>query len=700
MPSDFISIKGAREHNLKNISLDIPRGKLIVFTGLSGSGKSTLAFDTIYAEGQRRYVESLSAYARQFLGLMPKPDVDSIEGLSPAISIEQKSGSKNPRSTVGTVTEIYDYMRLLWARIGTPFCPNCKIPISSQSLDSIVDQIMSAGLGADATIYAPLIRGQKGTFEKLVEEQGRLGFTRVRIDGQIVIIDRYDGQIDKNKKHDLDLLVDRVKTVKSERDRLAEAVQVAAERADGLIKAEIGGKEVLFSQKNACPKCGFSFPEIQPRLFSFNSPFGACPECHGLGVKFYPDPNLVVQDKGKSLLDGAIAPWNNRFMSFRLSQLAAVGKKYGFDLTTPFNKLSKKHQDIILYGDLQAGGDFEGVLPIIWRTYLETESASRRDDLERYMGEEICPACRGKRLKPQALSILIDGKSIIDVAEMPVSEAYGFFSSLKLKPSENYIAKPVLKEVRNRLDFLINVGLSYLTLDRRSGTLSGGEAQRIRLATQIGANLSGVLYVLDEPSIGLHQRDNSKLLSTLKALRDLGNTLIVVEHDEETMRAADHIVDIGPGAGMHGGEIVAQGDLSSIMSCKRSITGAYLRGEKKIAVPSRRRVPKGWLVLRNCRHNNLKNITARFPLGVFVGVTGVSGSGKSSLVSETLYPALLMRFGSSKVSVGSHESLEGIEQIGGVISIDQSPIGRTPRSNYLYRRIHSNPGAFCPFACI
>ncbi|VVB56879.1 UvrABC system protein A [uncultured archaeon] len=708
MSSETITIKGAREHNLKNISLQIPRGQLTVFTGLSGSGKSTLAFDTIYAEGQRRYVESLSAYARQFLGIMSKPDVDSIDGLSPAISIEQKAGSKNPRSTVGTTTEIFDYMRLLWARIGTPYCPKCKIPITSQSMDSIIDQIMEAASGAEATIYAPLIRGQKGTFEKLVEEQGRLGFTRMRIDGQAVIIDRYDGQIDKNKKHDVDLLIDRVKTTKAERDRVAEAVQAAAERAEGLIKAEIGGKETLFSQKNACPQCGFSFSEIQPRLFSFNSPFGACPECHGLGVKMYPDPELVVPDKTKSLLEGAIAPWNTRFQSFRLQQLAAVGKQFGFDMTTPFNKLSKKQQDIVLRGSGEekidykfesksgdsvwtSSGSFEGVLPNLWRGYMETESAARREDLEKYMSEEVCPACHGKRLKEEALSIFIADKSIIDVTSMPISEAYGFFSDLKLKTQESYIAKPVLKEVRNRLDFLINVGLAYLTLDRVSGTLSGGEAQRIRLATQIGANLTGVLYVLDEPSIGLHQRDNGKLLSTLKALRDLGNTLIVVEHDEDTMRAADHVVDIGPGAGVHGGEVVAEGKLPEIMACKRSLTGAYLRGERKIALPAKRRAPKGWLVLRNCRHNNLQNITVRFPLGCFVGITGVSGSGKSSLISETLYPALRMRFGTAKVSVGSHESLEGLEFIDGVIDIDQSPIGRTPRSNPI-----TYIGAFTP----
>ncbi len=708
MASESIVIKGAREHNLKNINLEIPRNTLTVFTGLSGSGKSTLAFDTIYAEGQRRYVESLSAYARQFLGLMSKPDIDSIEGLSPAISIEQKAGSKNPRSTVGTTTEIYDYLRLLYARLGTLFCPNCKIPISSQSLDAIVEQIMQTADGADATIFAPLIKGQKGSFERLVEDQGRAGFTRVRIDGTTYIIDKFDpNTLDKARKHDVDLLVDRVKATKGERDRLAEAVQVAAARADGQVKAEVGSNSTTFSQKNACAQCGFSFGDIQPRLFSFNSPFGACVECHGLGVKLEIDPDLVIPDKSKSLLDGAIVPWNNRFQTWRMQTLAAVGRQYDFDMNTPISKMGKKKMDVIMYGsdekidfkyESKSGesvwtnsGKYEGVIPSLERTYRETESESRRDDIARYMRELNCPSCHGQRLKPEALAVKIKEHSIIDLTRMPVGEAYGFFTDLKLKPTDAYIARPVLKEIRNRLDFLLNVGLGYLTLDRVTGTLSGGEGQRIRLATQIGANLTGVLYVLDEPSIGLHQRDNAKLLSTLKSLRDLGNTLIVVEHDEDTMRAADFVVDIGPGAGVAGGEIVATGKLADVMGCKKSITGAYLRGEKTIAMPPSRRKPRGWLVMRGCTHNNLKNITVKFPLGVLCAITGVSGSGKSSLISETLHPALRLRFYKSREKPGSHESLEGLELVDGVVNIDQSPIGRTPRSNPI-----TYIGAFTP----
>ncbi|MFH1094625.1 MAG: excinuclease ABC subunit UvrA, partial [Candidatus Micrarchaeota archaeon] len=697
MAEPFIKIKGAREHNLKGISLDIPRDTLTVFTGLSGSGKSTLAFDTIYAEGQRRYVESLSTYARQFLGVMSKPDVDSIEGLSPAISIEQKAGSKNPRSTVGTTTEIYDYLRLLYARLGEPHCPNCHIPISSQSMDSILEQIIQSAKGAEVTVWAPLIRGQKGTFEKLVEEQGRLGYTRVRIDQQVVLVDKYTGDIDKQKKHDVDLLIDRLKAGAAERDRLSEAVQAAASLAGGLVKAEINGQNTLFSQKNACAQCGFSFGEISPRLFSFNSPFGACPGCHGLGVKLEIDPDLVIPDADKTLFEGAIVPWNTRFQSFRLQGLAAVGKEYGFDLNTPVNRLGKKQLRAILYGtdeeidfkyesrskesSWNTTGKYEGVIPILMRIYHETDSDSRREEIAKYMRELPCPGCEGKRLKPEALAVLVGEHSIIQITRLSINDAYGFFNRLKLKGSENAIARPVLKEIRNRLEFLLNVGLGYLTLDRVSGTLSGGEAQRIRLATQIGANLTGVLYVLDEPSIGLHQRDNAKLLATLKALRDLGNTLIVVEHDEDTMRAADHLVDIGPGAGRQGGEVVAAGKLDDVMGCKRSLTGAYLRGERRIAMPSKRRPPKGWLSIRGCTHNNLKKIDARFPLGSFCAVTGVSGSGKSSLISETLYPALHLRFYSGREKVGSHESLEGLELIDAVIDIDQSPIGRTPRSN-------------------
>ncbi len=529
----------------------------------------------------------------------------------------------------------------------------------------------------------------------------------MRIDGQVVLIDKYAAGIDKQKKHDVDLLVDRLKAGPSERDRLSEAVQAAASLAEGLVKAEINGQDTLFSQKNACAQCGFSFGEISPRLFSFNSPFGACPECHGLGVKLEIDPELVIPDAGKTLLDGAIVPWNTRFQSFRLQGLAAVGKEYGFDLTTPVSRLGKKQLRAILYGtdeeidfkyesrskesSWNTTSKYEGVIPILMRIYHETDSDSRREEIARYMRELPCPKCEGKRLKPEALAVLLNDHSITDITRLPVSEAYGFFNRLKLKGSESAIARPVLKEIRNRLEFLLNVGLGYLTLERISGTLSGGEAQRIRLATQIGANLTGVLYVLDEPSIGLHQRDNAKLLSTLKALRDLGNTLIVVEHDEDTMRAADHLVDIGPGAGLHGGEVVVGGKLEDIMGCKRSLTGAYLRGERRIGTPARRRAPKGWLTIRGCAHNNLKNIDARFPLGTFCAVTGVSGSGKSSLISETLYPALHLRFYAGREKVGSHESIEGLELIDGAIDIDQAPIGRTPRSNPI-----TYIGAFSP----
>ncbi|MFA5108103.1 MAG: excinuclease ABC subunit UvrA [Candidatus Micrarchaeia archaeon] len=697
MAENFIKIRGAREHNLKNVDIDIPRDTLSVFTGISGSGKSTLAFDTIYAEGQRRYVESLSTYARQFLGLMGKPDVDLIDGLSPAISIEQRSAPHNPRSTVGTTTEIYDYLRLLFARAGQINCPECKLPISSRSLDSIVDEVMNSPENGPISIYAPVIRGQKGTFEKIIEEFGRSGFTRIRIDGEAVIIDKYVGAIDKNKKHDVDLLIDRITEKKGERDRIAEAVQSAAERADGLIKAEIGKSSIVYSQKNACAKCGFSFKDIEPRLFSFNSPYGACEECHGLGVKMEIDPDLVIPDKSKSLLDGAVKPWNSKFQNYRMQMLGSVAKKYGFGMTTPVKDLKPEHLKIILYGseeDIEfkySGKDgdimhrsvtkFEGVIPILERLFHETDSPARREDIERYMRELDCPLCKGKKLKKEALAVFVGGKNIMEISDMPVKDAYGFFTKLKLEKEEAMIAKPILKEVKSRLEFLLNVGLDYLTLGRASRTLSGGEAQRIRLATQIGANLTGVLYVLDEPSIGLHQRDNAKLLNTLKNLRDLGNTLIVVEHDEDTMRASDFLVDIGPGAGRHGGEIICSGKITDIMSCKKSITGAYLRGDRKIAVPAQRRKPKGWLAIKGCTHNNLKNVNVKFPLGVFCTITGVSGSGKSSLISETLYPALKLRFYSSKDKIGSHTDLQGLELVDSAISIDQAPIGRTPRSN-------------------
>lgn len=693
---DKIVVKGAREHNLKNISIEMPRDSLTVFTGISGSGKSTLAFDTIYAEGQRRYVESLSAYARQFLGVMGKPDVDSIDGLSPAISIEQKTGSKNPRSTVGTTTEIYDYLRLIYARIGKPFCPKCDIPISSQSIDTIVDNIMEKAEGKEVTIFAPLAKNQKGTYEKIIEDAGHAGFTRIRIDGEYHIIDRFPGGLDKQKKHDIDLVVDRMKLRKDERSRLAEAVQIASERADGLVLVAIEKEETLFSQKNACAKCGFSFGEIEPSLFSFNSPVGACTECKGLGMKLTVDPELVIPDKSKSILEGAVAPTGigqNVFMTY----VAALAKAYGFKLTDPISKLSKKQVDALLHGtedeidfnyesrsgefSMKGKKKFEGIIPQLERLYMQTDSEWRRQDIGQYMREIPCAVCGGNRLKPEALAVRIHDKNIMQATRLSISSAYGFFSTLKLRQQESYIAKPVLKEIRSRLDFLINVGLDYLTLDRATGTLSGGEAQRIRLATQIGANLTGVLYVLDEPSIGLHQRDNAKLLSTLKSLRDLGNTLIVVEHDEDTIRAADFVVDIGPGAGKMGGEVVVAGKLSEVLGTKKSLTGAYLRGERVIPIPPQRKKARGWLELRGCAHNNLKNINVKFPLGTLTCITGVSGSGKSSLINETLWPALRLKINRSKDMPGAHSSLEGAEQVDSVVDIDQSPIGRTPRSN-------------------
>ncbi len=693
---DKIVIKGAREHNLKNINLEMPRDSLTVFTGISGSGKSTLAFDTIYAEGQRRYVESLSAYARQFLGIMSKPDVDSIDGLSPAISIEQKTGSKNPRSTVGTTTEIYDYLRLLFARVGRPFCPECGTQITSQSIDAIVDGIFEKGEGKEVTIFAPLAKNQKGTYEREIEDLGRAGFNRVRVDGEYYIIDRFPGNLDKQKKHDVDLVVDRLKCTKEERGRLAEAVQSAAQRSDGLVLAAIGKEETLYSQKNACAKCGFSFGDIEPSMFSFNSPMGACPDCHGLGIKMEMDPDLVIPDKNKSILDGAIAPNGTGQMIF-MTYVSSLAKEYGFKLTEPISKLDKKQIDALLYGtdeeinfdyesksgDLKWKGKkkFEGIIPQLERLYIQTQSEWRREEIAAYMREKPCSACNGERLKKESLCVRIDGKNIMEVTRLSVSSSYGFFQNLKLRQQEQYIAKPVLKEIRSRLDFLINVGLDYLTLDRMTGTLSGGEAQRIRLATQIGANLTGVLYVLDEPSIGLHQRDNAKLLATLKNLRDLGNTLIVVEHDEDTIRAADFIVDIGPGAGKAGGEIVVAGKLAEILGTKKSLTGAYLRGERKIAMPPARRKARGWLELKGCAHNNLKKINVKFPLGVMCCITGVSGSGKSSLINETLWPALRKRIDGARVTEGAYALMEGGENVDAVVDIDQSPIGRTPRSN-------------------
>ncbi len=696
---DKITIKGARQHNLKNISLEIPRNTLSVITGLSGSGKSTLAFNTIYAEGQRRYVESLSAYARQFLGLMNKPDVDSIEGLSPAISIEQKTTSRNPRSTVGTATEIYDYMRLLFARIGIPHCHKCNKRISSQTTEQIANAIIAQGAGKTVQIISPVIRGKKGRYEKLFDEFQQKGYSRIRLNGSIMQLDSKIPKLDKNKRHTIELMVDKFSAVAQNRQRLLEALKAGIrESSDGLVIAAIERKELLFSQKNSCPDCGVSVGQLQPRMFSFNSPYGACPECHGLGVKIEFDVDLVVPDRKKRLSEGAIAPWKSAVMgSYYMQLLKGLANKHGFSLETQFNLLAKEAQHAILYGTdekipfkLQSkngeythegSSRFEGVIPNLERLYRQTQSQARRQEMEKYMRELSCPSCKGNRLIPEVLAVKINRKNIIEATKLSIDSAYGFFSSLKLGKSHETIAKPILREIQSRLDFLLNVGVGYLSLSRITGTLSGGEAQRIRLATQIGSNLTGVLYVLDEPSIGLHQRDNGKLISTLKSLRDLGNTLIVVEHDEETMRNSDFMVDLGPGAGLHGGRIMAIGLPKDIEKSKKSLTGAYLRRELVIPVPKIRRQPTNWLVVKKARENNLKKINVPIPLGLFTCITGVSGSGKSTLVNEILYKALMRHFHNSRKEPGKFERLEGINNLTNVIAIDQSPIGRTPRSN-------------------
>ena len=696
---DKLIIRGARSHNLKNITLEIPRNSLTVITGLSGSGKSTLAFDTIYAEGQRRYVESLSAYARQFLGVMNKPDVDSIEGLSPAISIEQKTTSRNPRSTVGTTTEIYDYLRLLYARIGKPYCPQCGKPITSQTTDQIANAVLMQGEGKNAQVIAPVIRGKKGTYEKLFDELRQKGFSKVRLNGGIMELGSKIPKLDKNKRHTIEVIVDRFTATNQNRQRLVEAIKTGIrESGDGLVIVALEKKELLFSQKNSCPDCGISIGELQPRMFSFNSPYGACPECHGLGVKIEFDESLVVPDPRKTFLEGAIAPWKSSIMGSYYSQLLiGLGEKYGFTLNTQFNVLTPEARKAVLYGAEEKidyhleskSGDskyegstkFEGVIPNMERLHRQTQSDYRRQEMEKYMRELPCPKCEGKRLTPEVLAVKIDGKDISSVTELSVDSAYGFFNSLKLTKTDETIAKPVLREILARLDFLLNVGVGYLSLARVTGTLSGGEAQRIRLATQIGSNLTGVLYVLDEPSIGLHQRDNDKLIATLKTLRDLGNTLIVVEHDEETMRASDFMVDLGPGAGVHGGRIMAIGTPKEIEKSKDSLTGAYLRKEISIPVPQLRRKPAKWMTMRGARENNLKKIDVRFPLGVFACITGVSGSGKSTLINEILYKALMKRFNESREEPGKCDRIEGMEFIDNTIAIDQAAIGRTPRSN-------------------
>lgn len=693
---DKIVVKGARAHNLKNINVEIPRDKLVVITGLSGSGKSSLAFDTIYAEGQRRYVESLSAYARQFLGQMNKPDVDYIEGLSPAISIDQKTTSHNPRSTVGTVTEIYDYLRLLFARAGRPHCPQCGKPITRQTVQQIVDQLMEMPEGTRLQLLAPVVRGKKGEHVKLLEEIRREGFVRVRVDGDVLDINE-EIKLNKNKKHTIEIVVDRVIIRPSSAKRLADSLETALKHGGGVsIAAVIDGEEIVYSENFACVDCGISIPEIAPRLFSFNSPFGACPECTGLGFKMELDPDMVIPDKNLSVRQGAIEPWLKSLNGMRY--LEAVADHYGFSLDTPVREMDPAHLDKLLYGtgrdiiQITLGDTygrqhsyrvpFEGVINNLSRRYRETNSDYMRDEIEQYMSTRACPVCKGARLKPEALAIKIGGRPINEVTAMSVRETHRFLQELELSEREQIIARQVLKEIDARLGFLINVGLDYLTLDRAAGTLSGGEAQRIRLATQIGSGLMGVLYILDEPSIGLHQRDNQRLLRTLMRLRDLGNTLIVVEHDEDTIYSADHIIDIGPGAGEHGGKLVASGTVEDIKNVPESITGQYLSGQKKIPVPAIRRQPNGkTLTVVGAAEHNLKEVDADFPLGLFICVTGVSGSGKSTLVNEILYKKLAQELHRAKTKPGAHREIKGIEHLDKVIDINQAPIGRTPRSN-------------------
>jgi excinuclease ABC subunit A len=695
---DRIFVKGARQHNLKNIDVEIPRDQLVVITGLSGSGKSSLAFDTIYAEGQRRYVESLSAYARQFLGQMDKPDVDYIEGLSPAISIDQKTTSRNPRSTVGTVTEIYDYLRLLFARAGRPHCPQCGKPISQQTVEQMVDQLMALGDGVRLSVLAPVVRGKKGEHVKVLEEIRKEGYARVRVDGELHDIGD-EIKLEKNKKHTIEAVVDRIAIREGIESRLADSLETALKLAEGLVVIDVvDGKQLTFSQNFACVDCGISLPEIAPRMFSFNSPFGACPDCTGLGNNMEIDPALVVPDGSKSLIDGAIAPLSKNTNSWFMCQLEAVVEAYGKSLYTVWDELPEKLKQIILWG---AGEErftftyenmygekktyhsqFEGAIPMLTRRYKETTSDWSREEIEEVMSSKPCPTCNGARLKPEALAVKVGGKNIYEVTRLTVADSYEFFADLDLTERERTIANQILKEIKARLGFLLNVGLDYLTLDRAAGTLSGGEAQRIRLATQIGSGLVGVLYILDEPSIGLHQRDNNRLLATLKKLRDLGNTLLVVEHDEDTMYAADHIIDIGPAAGAAGGRIIAQGTVDEIKRCNASITGQYLSGKQYIPLPAVRRQPNGkWLEVVGARENNLKDLTVRFPLGVFTAVTGVSGSGKSTLVNEILYKGLASRIYGSRLRPGDHDAIRGVEYIDKIIDIDQSPIGRTPRSN-------------------
>ncbi|AUS97855.1 excinuclease ABC subunit A [Clostridium thermosuccinogenes] len=700
MLKSSILIKGAREHNLKNIDIEIPRNKFVVITGLSGSGKSSLAFDTIYAEGQRRYVESLSSYARQFLGQMEKPDLDYIDGLSPAISIDQKTTSRNPRSTVGTVTEIYDYLRLLYARIGIPHCPNCGREITQQTVDQMVDQVLSLEEGTKIQVLAPVVRGRKGEYHKLIEDTKKAGYVRLRIDGQVMDIND-EIRLDKNKKHTIEIVVDRLVVRPDIQRRLADSIETVLQLSGGLVVIDVIGKEeLLFSQNFACSECGVSIEELAPRMFSFNNPYGACPVCSGLGTFLKIDPDLVIPDRSKSLLEGAIVAsgWNVESEdAYARMIFNGLAKHYKFKLSTPIEKLPDHIVDIILYGtkgekiqmeyvrDYGSGtymAAFDGVINVMERRYHETQSEGMKQYYEEFMTSSPCPECKGARLKKESLAVTVGGKNIAEISSMPVANLKEFFSKLELTERQQMISRQILKEINARLGFLVDVGLDYLTLSRSAGTLSGGEAQRIRLATQIGSGLMGVLYILDEPSIGLHQRDNDKLLATLKRLRDLGNTLIVVEHDEDTMYAADHIIDIGPGAGVHGGKVVAQGTVEEIKKCDESLTGQYLSGKRKIEVPEKRRSPNGkWLEITGARENNLKNINARIPLGVFTCVTGVSGSGKSSLINEILYKHLAAELNRARTRPGEHDGIKGVEYLDKVINIDQSPIGRTPRSN-------------------
>lgn len=700
MSLDKIVVKGANEHNLKNIDVTIPRDKLVVITGLSGSGKSSLAFDTIYAEGQRRYMESLSSYARMFIGQMEKPDVQSIEGLSPSISIDQKTTSKNPRSTVGTVTEIYDYLRLLYARIGVPHCPVCGKKIEQQTIDQIVDSVMEIGEGTKFQILAPVVRGKKGMHQKVLEQARKSGFSRVRVDGNIYDLSE-EISLEKNKKHNIEIVVDRLVVKDSIRGRLTDSLETTMKLAKGIaVVAIVGGEEITYSQNYACPEHGISVEEITPRMFSFNNPFGACPKCTGIGVFMKIDPDLIIPDPSKSIRQGGLkgSGWALEGNTIAEAYMVGLADHYGFSLDTPIEDLPKEIVDILLYGTKgekikihrfsQRKGfesyetDFEGIIGNLERRYRETNSNWIKEEIQGYMSEHHCDECDGKRLRKESLAVTVGGKNISDFCDMSVVEAVEFLKNLELTDREKFIGKSILKEINSRLSFLNSVGLEYLTLSRSTGTLSGGESQRIRLATQIGSSLMGVVYILDEPSIGLHQRDNDKLLDTLKALRDNGNTVLVVEHDEDTMRASDYIVDVGPGAGIHGGEIVAQGTCEEIMANEKSITGQYLSGKRTIPVPTERRKGNGkFLKIIGAQQNNLKNINVKIPLGEFVCVTGVSGSGKSSLVNEILYKKLAKELNRAKCKAGKHKKIEGIENLDKVIQIDQSPIGRTPRSN-------------------